>query len=116
MTCFDEVCSRCSAGHDGVNNSEEIRIDGIPVCHEPPLGATAPSSGTTVATLTLEKGYFRTSNQSRDVRKCYQEDACRGGNDTATYCTPGYTGPCAKQLEIISYIEPPFSCCPMRKP
>lgn len=93
-TCFDEVCSRCSGGLDGANDSEEVRIDGFPVCAVPPVGAVASSSGTSVATLSLEKGYFRTSNQSHDVRKCYHEVACRGGSDANEYCTSGYTGPC----------------------
>ncbi|CAN0379041.1 unnamed protein product, partial [Scytosiphon promiscuus] len=42
--------------------------------------------------LSLEKGYYRTSNQSHDVLKCYQEKACLGGSDTATYCASGYEG------------------------
>ena len=93
-SCFNEVCSRCDGGRDGTNDSIEVRIDGLPVCVKPPLGAVAPSRGTTVDSLTLLKGYFRTSNESHDVRKCYHERACRGGSDADEYCTFGYTGPC----------------------
>ena len=88
------MCSRCDGGRDGTNDSIEVRIDGLPVCVKPPLGAVAPSRGTTVDSLTLLKGYFRTSNESHDVRKCYHERACRGGSDADEYCTFGYTGPC----------------------
>ncbi|CAN0527792.1 unnamed protein product, partial [Laminaria digitata] len=62
-------------------------------CEDPPAGAIANSSGTTVATLSLEKGYFRTSNQSHEILKCFHQNACVGGTDTAKYCAPGYTGP-----------------------
>lgn len=37
--------------------------------------------GATVANLTLEKGYFLTSNQSPVILPCYEENACQGGND-----------------------------------
>ena len=76
----------------------EVQIDEEPVCAEPPLGATAPLEGTTVANITLEKGYFRTSNKSHDILQCYQKHACLGGNDTDDYCAPGYNGPCEKTL------------------
>lgn len=91
---FDEVCARCSTGHLRDGNFQDIRTNGKPVCEEPPTGTTAESSGTTVATLTLEKGYYRISHQRHDILKCYQPDACVGGNDAATYCAPGYNGPC----------------------
>ncbi|CAM9098262.1 unnamed protein product, partial [Laminaria digitata] len=68
----------------------------MPVCGDPPAGAIAEASGTTVETLSLEEGYYRTSNQSHAILKCYQPSACVGGNDTAKYCAPGYDGPCKK--------------------
>lgn len=106
-SCFDEVCSRCSTSGEGVAKRKEVRIDELPVCAQPPLGATALSSGTTIAALTLEKGYFRVSNQSHVVLKCYEEDACHGGDDIEKYCTSGYTGPCEKSLvfSFLQYIE-----------
>lgn len=106
--CFDEVCSKCSTGLDGIANSEEVRISGSPVCAKPPTGAKAPSRGTTVATLTLEPGYFRTSNESNDVRECYNENACRGGSDPDEYCTSGYTGPCETALGTGFSIDVPY--------
>lgn len=89
ISCFDEVCVRCSAGNLG-----DYRTNGKPVCGDPPIGAIAEFSGTTVATLSLEKGYYRTSNQSHTILKCYQKEACAGGNNSANYCAPGYNGPC----------------------
>ncbi|CAN0156092.1 unnamed protein product, partial [Laminaria digitata] len=63
-------------------------------CEVPPDGATAERNGTTVGTLSLDEGYFRTSNQSHVILKCFHQNACVGGTDTANYCAPGYTGPC----------------------
>ena len=82
----------------GTDDREDVRVDGFPSCAVPPLGATAPSSGTTLATLTLSAGYFRTSNESHNILKCYQADACLGGSDIDGYCAPGYMGPCKKSL------------------
>ena len=95
-SCFDEVCSRCSTVGDGVSIPDNVRINEEPVCAEPPLGATAPSDGTTVASITLKKGYFRTSNKSHDILQCYRKRACQGGSDADQYCAPGYFGPCEK--------------------
>ncbi|CAN0554117.1 unnamed protein product, partial [Laminaria digitata] len=66
--------------------------DGKPVCEVPPAGTTAESSGTTTATLSLDKGYFRTSSQSRVILKCFHQNACVGGGDAENYCESGYTG------------------------
>lgn len=93
-SCFEEVCARCVNGGEGVPNGDQVQIDGIPLCAAPPSGVTALSRGTTLETLTLEKGYYRTSNLSHDVRGCYSEEACVGGNDADTYCASGYEGPC----------------------
>ena len=102
-SCFDEVCSRCSTdGDDGVLIRKEVRINEKPFCEEPRLGATAPLKGTTVENLTLDEGYFRTSNQSHDILQCYRKSACQGGNDAYKYCAPGYTGPCENEVEFGS--------------
>ncbi|CAM9770306.1 unnamed protein product, partial [Laminaria digitata] len=47
---------------------------------------------TTIATLSLDKGYFRSSNQSRVILKCFHQDACVGGSDATNYCESGYSG------------------------
>lgn len=100
-SCFEEACSRCSTTAEEVSKREGVRIDGLPVCTKPPLGSTASSSGTTVANITLEKGYFRTSNESHVILQCYRESACQGGKDADKYCAPGYTGPCEKTVCML---------------
>lgn len=94
--CLDEVCSRCSTGGEGVINPNLVQIDGLTVCAEAPPGTSVPSSGTTVETLVVDKGYYRTSNQSHVVLECYQKNACTGGIAIETICAAGYKGPCKK--------------------
>ena len=81
-----------------MNDSADVVLDGLPVCASPPLGAVAHSRGITVETLAVEKGYFRTSNRSHDVRECYHKNSCSGGSDADTYCSSGYRGPCENRL------------------
>lgn len=81
--------------------------DTLPVCDVLPEGVDALSSGTTVASLSLQQGYYRTSDKSRVVRECFNENACRGGTDVDSYCATGYKGPCERTtarrwLEAIS--------------
>ena len=101
---FDEVCSRCSGGRVGTEDREDVRVDGFPLCVVPPVGAVAPFHGTTVATLKLLEGYFRTSNESHNVLRCYHGAACRGGRGKSGYCAHGYMGPCEKPLVIGNWL------------
>lgn len=104
-SCFDEVCARCANAGDGVPDGAQVQIDGIPLCAEPPSGVAALSRGATLATLSLKKGYYRTSNHSHEVRQCYHEDACLGGNDADKYCASGYEGPCENETADRSHTE-----------
>ena len=63
-------------------------------CKDLPGGTLALSSGTTIEDITLQEGYYRTSNESSVVVQCYRTEACLGGNDPAHYCADGYEGAC----------------------
>ena len=107
--CFDEVCARCSTAIIGVATSDteetfDVTVDGMPVCELQPSGSIASSTGTTLATLHREDGYYRTSNRSSVFHQCYRKDACIGSNSTANPCAPGYEGPCEcqRQKQLVS--------------
>lgn len=104
-SCFKEVCARCANAGDGVPDGALVQIDGIPLCAEIPAGVAALSRGTTLATLALDKGYYRTSNHSHKIRQCYHADACIGGNDADKYCATGYAGPCEDKAVNHSHNE-----------
>lgn len=55
---------------------------------------TSGDGGVTLPELNLLRGYYRTSAESQNVLKCYQEEACIGGTDVSQYCQEGYRGAC----------------------
>lgn len=92
---FELVCARCSTGCNAIPGGVFVEPqDTLPVCVDLSEGATAVSSGTSLATLTLEEGYYRTSAESQIVLECYQEDARLGGTAGDDSCASGYKGPC----------------------
>ncbi|CAB1102169.1 unnamed protein product [Ectocarpus sp. CCAP 1310/34] len=90
---FELACARCSADCDAIPSSVTMADSTIPVCVESMEGTKASSSGTTVATLDLQEGYYRTSAESQVVVECYLTSACAGGTDPKNYCADGYEGP-----------------------
>lgn len=50
--------------------------------------------GGTLSTLELLPGFYRSSATSTDIRECFHEDACSGGDAVGSYCAEGYGGPC----------------------
>lgn len=92
---FQRVCNRCSS----VPNSVADGVLGhstwlLPFCENQPTGTVPMSNGTTTDTLVLDKGYYRDSQLSEDVLKCYRPESCKGGDDATDYCAMGYEGAC----------------------
>lgn len=63
---------------DGVEVQHENEI---PSCEGLPTGAKAASSGTTVESITLKEGYYRTTNESQVNLECHCRRASVGGVD-----------------------------------
>lgn len=102
---FEAVCQGCSAAASDLPDGVHINNQsGTPSCKELPEGTVALSSGTTVESLTLLEGYYRTSNQSSAVLECYRSEACVGGDDPGNYCAEGYEGAC----EYTKYLTVPI--------
>ena len=76
-------------------------------CKDIPKGAVPSSAGMTLATLELERGFYRTSSESHEVLECHRKDSCIGGLNASNYCAAGYEGPCK------SNNEPPFRKSPV---
>lgn len=109
---FLAVCARCSTDCKGESSGVRVVVAGgpaaVPVCDEVPTGArSAEDGGTTLETLELEPGYYRTSNKSHNVLECFQEAACKGGVDAAGdgYCAEGYSGPCESLSVFVSFVK-----------
>lgn len=106
---FDTVCEGCSTTANEVPEGVNIRQEGgSPVCEQLPPGTIGRASGTTVAGLTLHKGYYRTSNKSAVVLECYRQAACAGGDDPSKYCAAGYEGACECKNTGGPARRPPF--------
>ena len=87
-------CDKCLDGFVWIYN-EKTETTGCVECGEKGAlnGADCPLVGTTVDTITLKFGYWRTSASSDDIRKCRQPEFCVGGDDSEDYCEIGHTGP-----------------------
>ncbi|CAN0030927.1 unnamed protein product [Scytosiphon promiscuus] len=79
--CQPVVCSYCT-----ISNPDSVQQCELVMEH-----TASPTLNGTLETLDLERGYWRSSITSRDVRECYETDACVGG--TSGYCGAGYDGP-----------------------
>ena len=97
------MCSRCTDPQCEAHTGIDLDDTTVPVCAVVPEGVnTTGNSGMTLETLNLMSGFFRTSNESREVLECYREEACKGGSNVGRYCAEGYAGPCEEfYLHII---------------
>lgn len=90
---FLTVCEGCSAVDNKVPNTVGVYQD-TPVCKELPMGTVAQSGGTTLESITLAEGYYRTSESSEELLECHRFEACAGGSDPRNYCAAGYQDVC----------------------
>ena len=77
----------CSAGFYGECDGSTCE------CNECPWGAECPKPGTTLRTLSLQKGFWRLTEASLDIRRCNEFYACEGGGANDTGCRAGHHGP-----------------------
>jgi hypothetical protein len=82
----------CTAGFYAPEADEQEDEGEPPKCMGCPAGIDCAKPGTTVPTLKLEPGFWRTSSTSTDVRHCPSPGACVGSSDPSGYCAEGHTG------------------------
>jgi hypothetical protein len=56
-------------------------------------GIACPDEGAVLETVTVKRGWWRTSSSSREIRQCPQMELCVGGTDEEEICEVGHTGP-----------------------
>ncbi|CAM9259474.1 unnamed protein product, partial [Hapterophycus canaliculatus] len=89
---FQAVCNGCPS--EGCEEGCVGGFNDVPFCSEVMEHSTSPGGNITLEMLTIDKGFWRVSRTSRQVRTCYHEDACQGGlTGTSDYCLTGYEGP-----------------------
>ena len=102
-SAYSTACYKCPE-QDQCTNCTVLNGDKVQVC-EPVLAHTSsPSPNGTLRSLELQKGFWRSSSTSKDIRECYEEKACVGG--AFDYCAIGYTGPCKYHCRLYGhYVE-----------
>jgi len=91
---YDAVCLDCPAWMN-CRNCSIASGHMLPTCSSPLAHTEADKPRTTLETLTISPGYWRATNQSKDILECFNRDACNGGRTGAErFCASGYTGPC----------------------
>ena len=86
----------CNAGY---YNKASLNTSSTTDCQFCPIEADCSAPGVSLETLKLTPGYWRSHGRSLDIRPCYRDGACKGG-DSATasaasnssYCATGYGG------------------------
>ena len=86
-------------------------------CRRCPIGSACNESGNTLASLPLRPGYWRTSNQSSDLRRCpdassNSTSACANMNGQP--CKPWTTGPYCRVCNVTDgsrYFDSGQSAC-----
>ncbi|CAM9289996.1 unnamed protein product, partial [Hapterophycus canaliculatus] len=88
---YEVVCSGCKTDCDECSFDEP---DLVPACALVMDHSSSGGGSTTLATLSIDPGYWRATASSEDVLPCYHADACLGGvTGSAGYCLEGYQGP-----------------------
>lgn len=73
--------------------------DEVPTCVAELEHSSSRGGATTVRQLVVADGYWRATNTSVNIRKCYNAEACPGGL-TSGLCNEGYQGPCERCVDI----------------
>lgn len=97
MVCSEcSICSGCSFGDEkGIPTCISLTQAGVE--HASSIGGT-----TTVEQLTIDKGYWRATNTSTNVKECFNTEACTGGlTGSSDFCLEGYEGPCECGLNVL---------------
>ena len=98
---------------------QRVEIDDPEVveCHRCPIGSACEESGNTLASLPLLPGYWRTSNQSSDLRRCPDaslQDKSACANMNGQPCKPWTTGPYCRVCNVTDgsrYFDSAQSAC-----
>lgn len=88
----NQHCSSCT-----VENPDRVPQE----CLAEPEGTHA-APGSTLETLEILPGWYRATNSTAKIFRCYNEDACLGGATGAEdFCADGYTGPCEWGMQVL---------------
>ena len=99
---FHHECCICPA-------NEKYFGDCSGTCIDVPLGVNQWGSNQTA--IGMERGWFRTSNASLDIRECSNKEQCNGGSDPQKGCSLGATV-CTDGFLVSSVGTTSITCVP----
>eukprot|EP00752_Nemacystus_decipiens_P005732 g5187.t1 len=107
---YQTVCDGCPGNNgDGIVSVENEDV--VPVCVEQLDNTRSEGGDTTIETLELIKGHWRTTKNSDKILSCYNEDACTGGmTDDPAFCQQGYNGSYCSVCSEGYYSSLAFTC------
>lgn len=86
-SAYEAACEACDC-----INCTTFNPDKAPFCDTAMEHTASLTADGTIETLDIAPGYWRSSRTSREIRECYEADACVGGSEE--YCKTGHGGPC----------------------
>ena len=94
---------RCVVGYFDDGDAASGVGGGEPLCRECGIGVTCQAAGVTLASLLLQRGYWRPANSSLDILRCPDASqgnvsGCKGGA-IGELCMPGLAGPFCRLCE-----------------
>lgn len=91
---YDSVCLGCPSW-DECQRCSIIDRNVEPICVNELEHTKADERGTTLATLSVDRGFWRATNESSTILACYNAGSCLGGQTgKESFCDDGYMGPC----------------------
>ena len=89
---YEVLCTDCDSPCELCDFEDSFRV---PYCEVAMAHSTSNGSSTTIESLSIDPGYWRSTATSKNVLVCYHTDACRGGvTGSSDFCRKGYQGPC----------------------
>ena len=105
------ACKCVKGYYDAIDDPIDVE------CHPCPIGSACEELGSTLALLPLLPGYWRTSNQSSDLRRCPDaslQDKSACANINGQPCKPWTTGPYCRVCNVTDgsrYFDSGQSAC-----
>ena len=104
----------CNAGY---YNRNSLNTSSTTDCQFCPIEADCAEPGTSLETLALTPGFWRSHERSLAIRSCYREGACKGGDSVSapsgsngSYCATGYGGVLCDVCEAGYVVTSDESC------
>lgn len=96
---YDTICDGCRTTCEGCSFDDPLLV---PICTDVMDHAASPGGTVTLEMISIDGGYWRATPSSREVLRCYNQDACLGGvTGTPDYCLQGYMGPCELSARML---------------